>query len=141
VAVVVRVRDSTRDVDSARRLPAQAAFAIADVARRHDLALDWLNDSAAAFLPFGFDSTSCTTVYLSDCLTVSTPPPETVFLMKLQRASAPDREDMISLWPLCSFIGAADVLERFKAAFPYLLNDEYLASFVEDIIVDVEKRG
>ena len=49
------LRDSTRDVDSARRLPTEAASAIAAVAGRHDLDPDWLNDTATAFLPFGFD--------------------------------------------------------------------------------------
>lgn len=130
------LRDSTRDVDSARRLPVEAAAAIADVAGRHDLAPDWLNDSATAFLPFGFDSTSCTVVYASENLTVSTPPPETIFLMKLQRASAPDREDMIALWPLCSFDGSDEVIERFESAFPYASKDEYLGSYIDDIIAD-----
>ena len=130
------LRDSTRDVDSARTLPAEAASAIADVAGRHDLAADWLNDSATAFLPFGFDSTSCTIVHTSESLTVSTPPPETIFLMKLQRASAPDREDMIALWPLCNFERSDEVIEQFESAFPYLPNDEHLGSFVDEIIAD-----
>jgi hypothetical protein len=133
------LRDSTRDVDSARKLPAEAAPVIADMARRHDLDPDWLNDSATPFLPFGLDLTSCATVYSSDSLTVSTPPPDTIFLMKLQRASAPDREDMIALWPLCAFSGADDVVERFESAYPHASQDEYLGSFVEDIITDAAK--
>jgi hypothetical protein len=135
------LRDSTRDVDSARRLPAAAAAAIADVAGRHDLDSDWLNDSATPFLPFGFDAASCTMVYAGANLTVSTPPPETIFLMKLQRASAPDREDMLALWPLCTFIGAADVVARFESAYPYAPKDEHLGSFVEDIIADAANPG
>lgn len=135
------LRDSTRDVDSARRLPTEAAAAIADVAGRHDLDPDWMNDSATPFLPFGFDSTSSTVVYASQSLTVSTPPPETIFLMKLQRASAPDREDMIALWPLCSFGGSDEVIERFESAFPYVPNDDHLGCYVDDVIADATSDG
>ena len=57
------LRDATRDVDSASRLPKETVAAVARIASRHDLEADWLNDSAVAFLPGGFDA-----VTLHDCL-------------------------------------------------------------------------
>src|ERR687889_2581814 len=45
------LRASTHDVESVRRLDEELRLAVAAVARRHDLAPRWLNDSAAAFAP------------------------------------------------------------------------------------------
>lgn len=67
-----------------------------------------------------------------------TPPPETIFLMKLDRAAAQDREDMILLWKRCTFATAADVVECYEAAYPHAPEDPHLATFVRSIITDAE---
>lgn len=83
-------RHATRDVDSGLRFSPEAAAAIARVADRHDLDSDWVNSRAAPFLPTDFDHADISVQFEHGPLTVATPPPETVFLMKLDRASAQD---------------------------------------------------
>jgi hypothetical protein len=129
-------RQATRDVDSASRISAEAAQAVARVAERHDIDADWVNAKAAAFLPHDFDPRSCTTIFERDLLTVRTPPPETIFLMKLNRAGLQDREDMVLLWKRCAFSDPAEVVERYAAAYPHAPDDPHLDDYVEAIAAD-----
>lgn len=126
-------RAATRDVDSARRLAPDVATAVQVVAARHDLADDWLNDRAAAFWPTGASMGDCATVYERGRLIVRTPPPEVVFVMKLYRGFPQDYEDLISLWPRCTFDSPASAARAFQAAFPHAPYDEHLAGYVHEI--------
>ncbi len=129
-------REATRDVDSARPLSAEVAAAIARVAERHDIDPDWLNDKAVPFLPHNFDTAACTTVYQHDALVVQIPSAETIFLMKLHRAGAPDREDMITIWSRCAFTGPDEVVANFFEAYPHAPEDPHLGEYVAAIIDD-----
>lgn len=53
------LRDTTEDVDSARRFDDELIQAIESVAADHDLDRQWLNASAAMFLPATFDIQTC----------------------------------------------------------------------------------
>ena len=129
-------RQATRDVDSASQISTEAAQAVARVAERHDIDADWVNSKAAAFLPHDLEPSSWTTVFERDVLTVQTPPPETIFLMKLNRAGPQDREDMILLWKRCAFSGPEEVVQRFATGYPHAPEDPHLARYVEGIIGD-----
>ena len=129
-------RASTRDVDSARRLDKGLSEAITRVASRHDLQPGWLNDAAAAFWPAGVRHDECEIVYQRDPLIVRTPAPDIIFVMKLYRANPQDREDLISIWLLCSFTGPDDAAEAFHRAYPHAPEDEYLTSYIADITRD-----
>lgn len=129
-------RLATRDVDSARRISREASDAVARVADRYDIDPDWVNSRAAAFLPHDFDPSTCTVVLQRDTLTVQTPPPETILLMKLNRAGPQDREDMLLLWDRCGFTGADDVVERYSAAYPHAPEDPHLGEYVDAVIAD-----
>ncbi len=125
-----------RDVDSARRFDSDLSEAVARVASRHDLQQGWLNDAAAAFWPAGARYDDCEIVYQSDTLIVRTPGPDVIFVMKLYRAEPQDREDLVSIWPVCSFAGPEDAAEAFGQAYPQAPEDEYLASYIADIARD-----
>lgn len=129
-------RKATRDVDSARQITKGAAVAVARVAARHDIDADWVNNRAAAFLPHDFDPRSCTTVFDRGGLTVQAPPPETIFLMKLNRASPQDREDMVLLWKRCAFSGSEAVVVRYADAYPHAPEDPHLDEYVDAVIAD-----
>ena len=129
-------RAATRDVDSARRLDAQLAEAIAAVGERHDLGRRWLNDSAAAFWPAGASFDDCQVVYERDALVVRTPPPDVLFVMKLYRADPQDREDMVLLWPMCTYATAEEAVEAFTGGYPHAPEDEHLVDYVRDIATD-----
>lgn len=129
-------RASTRDVDSALRLGAELTEAVNRVGTRHDLRKGWLNDAAAAFWPSGVGYDECVTVFAHPALIVLTPSPEVIFVMKLYRADPQDREDLVTLWPLCSFTDAEDAAASFRAAYPHAPDDEYLASFIENVAID-----
>jgi hypothetical protein len=129
-------RASTWDVDSARRLGANVTEAVRRVADRHDLGRGWLNDAAAAFWPSGAGYDDCTIVYESATLVVRTPAPEVVFVMKLYRADPQDREDLVSLWPLCDFGGPAEAAEAFRRAYPHAPDDDHLAEYIAEVARD-----
>ena len=110
-------RASTRDVDSARRFGTDLTEAVDRVGSRHDLRKGWLNDAAAAFWPSGVSYESCATVFDLEALIVSTPNADVIFVMKLLGADPQDREDLVTLWPLCTFSGPSEAADAFKDAY------------------------
>jgi hypothetical protein len=130
------LRQSTRDVDSARTLDTTIKNAVEKVAERFGLSKSWLNDSAAAFWPVNAKYDECEEVYRHANLEVLAPDPEVVFVMKLYRADPQDREDLVSLWPLCRFHDSETAAAAFRAAFPHAPKDEYLADYIADVADD-----
>lgn len=129
-------RMSTIDVDSARRLEPELDRAIRTVAERKGLSETWLNDAAAAFWPSNASFEDCEVVYQSSNLEVLTPDPEVIFVMKLFRADPQDREDLVSLWPLCGFSDPEAAVVAFQNAYPHAPDDQYLASYIADVAKD-----
>lgn len=127
-------RSSTRDVDSGRRFETDFSAAVRRVAARHDLQSGWLNDHAAAFWPNGASYNDCDVVFEREGLTVRTPSADVIFVMKLYRAQPQDREDLITLWPLCSFTDADDAARAFCDAYPHAPDDEHLASYIAEVV-------
>lgn len=127
------LRESTRDVDSVRRLDDELTQAVAIVAERHNLAPRWLNSSAAAFLPHTFDETECEVILSHRRLRVLGAPFAQVFIMKLYAARAQDHDDMIQLWPLTGFETPEQAENMFWIAYPHAPEDEYLITFIRDI--------
>lgn len=54
--------------------------------------------------------------------------------MKLLRADPQDRDDMVRLWPRCSFDSADAAVVAFYDAYPHLDEDEYLVDYVTKVI-------
>lgn len=133
-------RASTLDVDSARRFETDISQIVRRIGGRHDLGADWLNDSAAAFWPIGASFMDCHVVFEHEALVVRAPEPDVIFVMKLYRADPQDREDMIALWPLCSFTGPDAVVAAFTSAYPHAPHDEHLASYVADVARDAANQ-
>ncbi len=131
-------RASTRDVDSARRFETDLSEAANRVGSRHDLRPGWLNDAAAAFWPAGASYDDCAIAYEHEALVVRTPSAEIIFVMKLYRADPQDREDLITLWPLCSFTDPDNAVAAFRSAYPHAPEDEYLASYIAQVAHDAE---
>lgn len=129
-------RTSTRDVDSARKLTSDLNSAIAKVAERHDLSKEWLNDSAVAFWPSNAGYDDCEVVYEHPHLEVRSPDPEVMFVMKLYRADPQDREDLVSLWPLCRFADSEAAAGAFRKAYPHAPEDEYLVDYIAHVASD-----
>ncbi len=127
------LRGATRDVDSVTRLDAELVAAVAVVATRHDLAPRWLNDAAAAFMPGGFDETTCDVLVEHQRLLVLGAPLDQVFLMKLYASRELDRDDLVRLWPLCEFDSPAEAARRFEVAYPHVDPDEYLVEYITEI--------
>lgn len=127
------LRDSTRDVDSVRRFDDELRQAAERVAAAHGLTINWLNDNAAGFRPFTFDEGDCDVLLERRRLRVLGAPLEQVFLMKLYRVDAQDYEDLISMWPLCSFTSPADAAAQFAAAYPHAPADPELVTMIGDI--------
>lgn len=129
-------RMSTRDVDSGRSLDPGLKSAVVKVAERHGLSSKWLNDSAAAFWPSNAGYDACKVVYQTPNLEVRTPDPDIIFVMKLYRADPQDREDLVSLWPLCRFRDPEAAAVAFRDAYPHAPKDEYLADYISDVAED-----
>jgi len=126
-------RLSTRDVDSARKLSFDLAAAVEKIAERHDLSKEWLNDSAAPFWPSTAHYEDCEVVYEQSALEIRVPGPEVIFVMKLYRADPQDREDLVSLWPLCDFDGPLVAAQAFQDAYPHAPEDELLPDYIAEV--------
>lgn len=126
-------RLSTRDVDSARKLSPNLAAVVEKIAERHDISKQWLNDSAAPFWPSTAHYEDCEVAYQQPALEVRVPGPEVIFVMKLYRADPQDREDLVSLWPLCDFSGPLAAAQAFQDAYPHAPEDEFLPGYIANV--------
>lgn len=133
------LRDTTADVDTIRRLDDDLRHAVARVAKRHDLAIRWLNDSAAAFSPQTLDESACDVLLNHPNLLVLGAPLRAVFAMKLFAARAADYDDLVRLWPLCHFVSAEEAADEMREAFPAAPDDPYLAHHVTAIARDADR--
>ncbi len=136
------LRDSTRDVDTISDIHPDLRAAVERVAHRHDLGAAWLNAHAKPFAPQGIATAECATLLDHPHLTVLSPPPAWIFLMKLH-ASRPgdDHRDMVALWPLSGFHDAADAVARYHDAYPVEDPDEYLIDYVQRIAAEGAAPG
>lgn len=134
------LRDATADIDSTRRIDDELRGAARAVAARHHLAIDWLNDHAAAWTPATFTVAACPVLVEHPHLLVLGMPLRDVFLMKLNRALPADLDDMRRIWPYITeqFASAAEVIAAYQAAFPFEPNDEHLGQFV---VTELAKGG
>lgn len=65
---------TTADVDSLTRLTEQLKAIVREVADRHGLRINWLNDKAAMFTPSTFRREDCDVLYEHTHLAVLGPP-------------------------------------------------------------------
>lgn len=127
------LRQATVDVDSVRRLDAELMTAVAAVAADHGLAPRWLNDSAAMFKPATLRDGDCHLELTRGRLLVLGAPLDQVFLMKLYASRARDLDDLVKLWPHCTFGSPQAAVDAYDLAYPHLEHDRYLADHVAAI--------
>ena len=91
------------------------------------------------FWPSDAGHDDCELVYEHRSLVVRTPAPEVIFVMKLYRADPQDREDLVALWPPCSFATPDDAARAFRRAYPHAPEDEHLAGFIAEVARDAAR--
>lgn len=133
------IRVGTRDVASAYQLDEELQTAAAEVAKRHDLAPDWLNARAAPFRPVTLDESDCEVILEHGRLLVLAAPVDQVFLMKMNSARATDQADLVLTWPHTRFGTAEEVVTAYWEAFPEAPDDEYLFGYVDGIISEAKR--
>lgn len=104
-----------------------------------ELALELDELGTAVDVPSDANYADCQVVFEHAALVVRTPSPDVIFVMKLYRADPQDREDLISLWPLCSFTGPAAAVAAFTSAYPHAPDDEYLVNYIADVARDADQ--
>lgn len=95
----------------ARRANA-AAKRRSTVAAERDLRPDWLTGNAARYVPAGLTVEICDVLCEHPNLVVPGPPADFVFLMKRFAGRAPDYDDMVALWPKCTFGTSEETVRR-----------------------------
>lgn len=60
--------------------------------------------------------------------------------MKLSASRASDGNDLVALWPLCSFADSGDVVSQFYAAYPNEEPDPFMGDYVQRFINTAESR-
>lgn len=83
------------------------------MAAERDLRPDWLNDRAAAFVSAG--------LIVADC--------EVLF----EHTRLIDHDDMVAIWPRCSFPSPQAAVAAFHAAYPHEEHDPHLVNEVARI--------
>jgi hypothetical protein len=127
------LRETTADVDTVTRIESSIREAVKAVAVQRGLRPNWLNDAAVAYAPIGLSVDICEVLFERPSLLVLGPPADLVFLMKLFAARAPDYDDMVALWPRCTFSTPEDAVSRYVDAYPQAADDPYLAEYVSRI--------
>ena len=110
-------RQSTIDIDAAIH-PTEAALEIsAQIAVRHDWPSDWLNSSAAGFIPFV--GAEWHTLLDDEMISISVASAETLLVMKL-RASRPGRDDddIARLLSICGIDSIERADEIYETYYP-----------------------
>lgn len=134
------IRDSTRDIDLAAAIDPPVSSAAAHLAPFLDLPDDWLNSHAAPFIPCDFNETRCTIELQMSNIDVLVAHPDDLFVMKLNASRGQsDLNDMIRLWPFCTFGTASSAYERFISAYPDSQTDEFLEQHIE--LIGERARG
>lgn len=73
-------------------------------------------------------------------LLVFTATADAVFLMKLFAARPQDRDDLVALWPHCTFGSAQAAAEACNDAYEFLRRpDKYLADYVANIVEETQR--
>lgn len=106
---------------------------MAEVARRHDLGSQWLNDSAAGFLPQTLKEEECTVLVDHPRLRVLGAPLRQIFVMKLLASRALDVADLAAIWNECGFDSPEQAAALYQAAYPHLEPDQYLVDEIRII--------
>jgi hypothetical protein len=128
------LRESTRDIDSATPITSSIRLAVEAVAEELRLEPNWLNDRAAMYVPQGLRDESYEVALDRPSLRVLLPPPDYVFVMKLYAArGAIDHDDMVRLWPRCSFESTEAAVALYWEAYPHALPDEHLGTYIDEI--------
>jgi hypothetical protein len=128
------LREATRVVDTVTRITAVTRNAIDAVAAEHGFEAGWLNDRAAIYLPQGLDAEACEILVDHPRLRVLGPPADYVFVMKLYAARGEvDHDDMVHLWPHCTFATADNAVALYWQAYPHAPADEDLVGYVANI--------
>ena len=127
------LRATTVDVDSVRRLTAPMRQAVEAVAHHHGLTATWLNDFATAFRPRTLTDDMCMVLLDHPRLLVLGAPLRQVFLMKVHAARTRDYDDLVALWPHCSFDSPAQALAEYGHAFPEAPDDPFLGSWIAEV--------
>ena len=130
---------TTRDVDALFEPKPCVHSAVADVAARHGLDPDWLNDAAKGFMP-GPDPDP-RTVYESDHLLVQVASPEYLLAMKLHSARpGRDIDDAAILYRTAGYTSPEQALDLLEQRFPgrLLPRHQYL---VHEIAAQAETDG
>lgn len=139
---VLGLRDATKDIDTLGRTSEALAGAVARVAARHDLDVNWLNSAATAWTP-GDDVVSLIDsdpVLVRPTLRVWVASADAVLVMKLHASRPQDRADIAALWPLCSFETFDAAADACNAAYSHLADpDPYLARYLAGIVTDAQR--
>jgi len=112
---------TTKDVDAQvmNHGPAHASImaAVRQLARKHDLPEDWLNETATMFSPRG-DDPRAKTVFSSQHLTVTGASAEHMLAMKLQSGREGDLDDIDTLLTHLRITSSGDALKIYEQVFP-----------------------
>jgi hypothetical protein len=128
------LRDATSYVDSAERLDEEFCTAVEEVAFRHGLAPRWVNAAAAGFLPIGFDPMGGEVILDHPKLVVRGASLDEVLLMKIFAGRAADTDDIRRLWAMTTFTTTAELVDRYRSAYPHEPEDSNLGSWLEGIL-------
>jgi hypothetical protein len=131
------LREATRDVDTVTHITAAIRAAVDAVAAERGFEADWLNDRASMYLPQGMVEETCELLLDHPRLRVVGPPPDYVFVMKLYAARGEvDYDDMVRLWPHCTFAAPADAVALYWDAYPHAPEDQELIGYVDEIATE-----
>lgn len=138
----------TQDIDVATaEIPGPVLEAAAEVAERHNMPANWINNQAAQFVEAELPSSHFDLLYEGACLMVRCAKPSSLLALKLMSGRGKDVQDIVDLAEATGITAAASLVglcdEVFAETQSYQFERDWVTSVSEDIgrLLARKRRG
>ena len=128
----------TQDVDVATaEIPPQVAHAAAEVARRRNIAANWINNQAAGFIEAELSPSAFDPIYEGRCLLVRGANPRILLALKLMSGRGRDIADIIELADATSNLSPDALVSLCDEVFADTASYQFERGWIEAVCTDI----
>lgn len=128
----------TQDVDVATaEIPPQVVHAASEVARRHNIAANWINNQAAEFVEADLPPSAFDPLYEGRCLLVRGASPEVLLALKLMSGRGRDIADIVDLAEATGSRGSNALMKLCDEVFADTESYQFERNWIESVCTDI----
>ena len=128
----------TQDVDVATaEIPPQVVHAASEVARRHNIAANWINNQAAGFVEAELPPSAFDPLYEGRCLLVRGASPRVLLALKLMSGRGRDIADIVDLAEATGSRGSDALVSLCDEVFADTESYQFERDWIESVCTDI----